>query len=77
MFLGILTLGLFRTQRWAVFLTLGILAWLIVTFYQPRAIAIRRRVAPVTAFPARVMERRRNRLILIAVVVVLTLFIPA
>lgn len=68
--------GLFRTQRWAIFLTLGILAWLIVSFYQPRAIAIRRRVAPITAFPSRVMERRRNRLILIAAVVVLTLFIP-
>jgi branched-chain amino acid transport system permease protein len=68
--------GLFRTQRWAIFLTLGILAWLIVSFYQPRALSIRKRVAPVTAFPSRLMERRSNRLILIAVVVVLTLFIP-
>ena len=30
--------GLFGTQRWTIFLTLGVLAWLIISWYQPRAL---------------------------------------
>jgi branched-chain amino acid transport system permease protein len=68
--------GLFPTQRWTIFLTLGVVAWLVVSFYQPRALAIRRKLEPIAAAPSKVMERRRNRFILIGVVLVLTLLIP-
>ncbi len=68
--------GLFPAQRWAIFLTLGVFGWLIVSFYQPRALVIRRRMEKVSAVPSRIMERRSNRIILIGVVLVLTLFIP-
>jgi branched-chain amino acid transport system permease protein len=68
--------GIFRTQRWAVFLTLGVLAWLIISFYQPRATTIRRRVKHVTDLPNRVMQRRTNRWVLIAAVIVIALILP-
>ncbi|MGC2169089.1 MAG: branched-chain amino acid ABC transporter permease [Acidimicrobiales bacterium] len=68
--------GLFRTQRWSIFLTLGILAWLVVSFYQPRALGIRRKLEPIVAVPSKVMEKRRNRFILIGVVLILTLLVP-
>lgn len=68
--------GLFRTERWALFLTLGVLAWLAVSAYQPYALTIRRRLEPIAAVPNRVMQRRSNRLVLIAAVVIVTLIIP-
>jgi branched-chain amino acid transport system permease protein len=68
--------GLFRTQRWLIFLTLAILAWLVVSFYLPQARTIRRRLEPLTTLPTKVMERRTNRFVLIGVVIVITLFLP-
>jgi branched-chain amino acid transport system permease protein len=68
--------GLFGTQRWTIFLTLAILAWLLISLYLPRALSIRKRVESVTALPTRVMQRRTNRWILIAAVIVITIFLP-
>jgi branched-chain amino acid transport system permease protein len=68
--------GLFGTQRWTIFLTLGILTWLLVSFYQPHSLSIRRRFERVAAVPSRIMERRTNRWVLIAAVVVVTLVLP-
>jgi len=68
--------GLFRTQRWFLFLTLAVLAWLLLSFYKAHAHVVQRRLEPVTILPSRLMARRTNRWVLIAVVVVVTLFIP-
>jgi branched-chain amino acid transport system permease protein len=68
--------GLFRTQRWFLFLTLGIIAWLVSTYYQRHSLTIRRRLEPVMAIPTQVMQRRTNRWVLIGLVVIVTIFIP-
>ncbi len=68
--------GLFGTQRWTIFLTLGVLAWLIISWYQPHALTLRRRLEPITVLPTQLMQRRSSRMVLIVVVIVLTLFIP-
>jgi branched-chain amino acid transport system permease protein len=68
--------GLFRTQRWLIFVTLAVLAWLAVSFYRPRARSIQRRLEPLTALPTRIMERRTNRWVLIALVAVVALILP-
>ena len=68
--------GLFATQRWFLFLTLALLAWLVVSWYVPRAFALRKRVVPLFELPNRVMERRTSRWALIAVVIVVALIIP-
>ncbi|MCU1362948.1 MAG: hypothetical protein JWM55_776, partial [Acidimicrobiaceae bacterium] len=62
--------GLVGTQRWTIFLTLGVLAWLIVSWYQPHSLTLRRRLEPVTMYPSKVMQRRSSRMVLIVAVII-------
>jgi branched-chain amino acid transport system permease protein len=67
--------GLFKTGRWAIFLTLGVLVWLLVSWYRPRARTIRRGVDTALAFPKSLTSKRSTQiaLMLVAFVIVLTL----
>jgi hypothetical protein len=45
--------GLFGAPRWTIFFTLAVIAWLLVSWYQPHALSLRRRLEPVGNLPRR------------------------
>ena len=68
--------GLFATWRWVLFLALGVIAWLIVSAYRPRAGQIRSGVDFVLATPRRLTTKRSTRLILMGVALIVVLLLP-
>jgi branched-chain amino acid transport system permease protein len=67
--------GLFVAPRWFLFATLGVIVWLVVSLYRPRARTIRRKINSVLVFPKELTSHKATRvvLILIALVIVITL----
>lgn len=68
--------GLFRTGRWAVFLTLGVLVWLIISWYGPRSRTIRRGVDTVLAYPKRLTTQRPVRIAIMVVALIIVIALP-
>jgi len=52
--------GLFAAPRWLLFLTLGVIVWLLVSLYRPRARTIRQGIDHVLAFPERAVEQEAD-----------------
>jgi branched-chain amino acid transport system permease protein len=68
--------GLFAAPRWLLFLTLGVIVWLLVSIYRPRAQSIRRGIDGVLALPKAVTKKRSSRVILMLVALVIVLVLP-
>jgi branched-chain amino acid transport system permease protein len=68
--------GLFKCDRWAVFLTLGIVAWLLISLYRPRARAIRRGINAALVQPKRLTAKRPTKITLIVIALAVLLFLP-
>jgi branched-chain amino acid transport system permease protein len=68
--------GLLTVPRWVLFGTLGVIVWLIVSLYRPRALQIRRRVGTVFALPKAFATTRPTRITLILIAFVVVLFLP-
>ena len=65
--------GLFTAPRWLLFFTLGVIVWLLVSLYRPRAQTIRRGAESFFALPRAVTSRRwaRVTLMLVALAIVI------
>jgi len=68
--------GFFAAPRWTVFLTLGVIVWLLVSLYRPRARAIRQGLDHVMAAPRGLTAKRPARLTLMAIALVIVIFLP-
>jgi branched-chain amino acid transport system permease protein len=68
--------GLFKCDRWAVFLTLGIVAWLLISLYRPRAGVIRRGINAALVQPKRLTAKRPTKITLIVIALAVLLFLP-
>jgi branched-chain amino acid transport system permease protein len=68
--------GLFAAPRWLLFFTIGAVVWLVVSFYRPRARAIRRGVDSVLAIPKELTTKRSTRVALMLIALVIVLFLP-
>jgi branched-chain amino acid transport system permease protein len=68
--------GLFPCDRWAVFLTLGIVAWILISLYRPRARAIRSGIDAALAQPKRLTAKRSTKITLIVIALAVLLFLP-
>ena len=68
--------GLFAVQRWFLFFTLGVIVWLLVSFYRPRARTIRHGFDSVLALPKEITAKRPTRIVLILVALAILLFLP-
>jgi branched-chain amino acid transport system permease protein len=68
--------GLFRTQRWLVFLTIAVIIWLLISLYRPRARSIHRGVNTVLALPKQITARRSTRLTLMVIALVIVILLP-
>src|ERR1700689_209274 len=68
--------GLFVVPRWLLFMTLGVIVWLVVSFFRPRARSIRRRVDTVLALPKALTAKKPTRITLMLVALVIVLFLP-
>ena len=68
--------GLFAAPRWLLFFTLGVIVWVVVSLYRPRARAIRRKANVVFALPKELTNHRTTRVALIVVALVLVILLP-
>jgi branched-chain amino acid transport system permease protein len=68
--------GLFAVSRWVLFFTLGVIVWLLVSLYRPRARTIRRGVDKVLALPKEITTKRPTRITLMLIALVVVLFLP-
>jgi branched-chain amino acid transport system permease protein len=68
--------GLFAAPRWLVFATLGVIVWLLVSLYRPRAKTIRHGIDTVLAFPKEIAARKPTRITLIAIALVVVILLP-
>jgi branched-chain amino acid transport system permease protein len=68
--------GLFVVPRWLLFMTLGVIVWLVVSLFRPRARSIRRRVDTVLALPKALTAKKSTRVTLMLVALVLVIFLP-
>jgi branched-chain amino acid transport system permease protein len=68
--------GLFVAPRWLLFLTLGVIVWLVVSLYRPRARMIRRRVDTVFALPKALTAKKSTRVALMLLALVIVLVLP-
>jgi branched-chain amino acid transport system permease protein len=68
--------GLFPTWRWLLFLAIGVIMWVIVSAYRPRARQIRKGVDLVMTAPRRLVTKRSTRLILMGVALIVVLILP-
>jgi branched-chain amino acid transport system permease protein len=68
--------GLFAAPRWLLFMTFGVIVWLGVSLYRPRARLIRRRVDSALALPKQLTTRRSTRVALILVALVVVILLP-
>jgi branched-chain amino acid transport system permease protein len=68
--------GLFKTGRWAVFLTLGILAWLLASWWGPRSRIIRKGIDTALAVPKRFSTQRSTRIACMVIALVIVLLLP-
>lgn len=68
--------GLFPTQRWLLFGAIGVIIWLLVSLYRPRALAIHRGVNTALAFPRQLTTKRSTRVTLMLVALVIVIFLP-
>jgi branched-chain amino acid transport system permease protein len=68
--------GLFKCDRWAVFLTLAVITWILVSLYLPRARTIRRGFDATLAAPKRLTAQRPTRIVLIVVALAVLIFLP-
>jgi branched-chain amino acid transport system permease protein len=68
--------GLFAAPRWLLFLTLGVIVWLLVSLYRPRARTIRRGIDQVLAIPKEFSNKKATRVTLIAIALVIVILLP-
>jgi branched-chain amino acid transport system permease protein len=68
--------GLFVAPRWLLFLTFGVIIWLVVSLYRPRARMIRRRVDTVFALPKAFTAKKSTRVALMVLALVVVLVLP-
>jgi branched-chain amino acid transport system permease protein len=68
--------GLFAAPRWLLFLTLGVIVWLLVSLYRPRARTIRQGIDHVLAFPKELSSRKPTRVTLIVIALVVVILLP-
>jgi branched-chain amino acid transport system permease protein len=68
--------GLFAAPRWLLFATLGVIVWLIVSLYRPRAKTIRGGIDHVLAFPKEIAARKPTRVTLIAIALIVVILLP-
>jgi branched-chain amino acid transport system permease protein len=68
--------GLFPAPRLLLFLTLGVIVWLVVSLYRPRARMIRRGIDTVLALPKEFAAKRSTRVTLMLVALVVVLLLP-
>ncbi len=68
--------GLFTVQRWFLFATLGVIAWLLISLYRPRARTIRHGVDRVLAIPKGLTAKPPTRIALMIVALVIVLLLP-
>ena len=68
--------GLFAAPRWLLFFTLGVIVWVVVSLYRPRARTIRRKVNSVLAVPKELTTHKATRVTLILIALVVILLLP-
>ena len=68
--------GLFVAPRWLLFTTLGVIVWLVVSLYRPRARSIRRGIDTALALPKALATKRSTRVALMLVALVVVIFLP-
>jgi branched-chain amino acid transport system permease protein len=68
--------GLFTAPRWLLFFTLGVIVWLLVSLYRPRAQTIRRGAESFFALPRAVTSRRWARVTLMLVALAIVIVLP-
>ena len=68
--------GLFAAPRWLLFLTFGVIAWLVISLYRPRARMIRRGIDTVLALPKELTTKKSTRVTLMLVALVVVIFLP-
>jgi branched-chain amino acid transport system permease protein len=68
--------GLFAVPRWVLFATLGVIAWLLVSFYRPQARNVRRGVNTVLALPKAITAKRPTRIAFMVIALIVVLILP-
>jgi branched-chain amino acid transport system permease protein len=68
--------GLFVGPRWLLFGTLGVIVWLLVSLYRPRAQIIRRGIDTVLILPKSFSAKRSTRVALIVIALVIVILLP-
>jgi len=68
--------GLFPAQRWLLFGAIGVVIWLLVSLYRPRARAIHLGVDRALALPKQLSARRSTRVTFMLIALVIVIFLP-
>jgi hypothetical protein len=68
--------GIFAAPRWLLFFTLGVIVWVGISLYRPRARTIRRQFKSVVARPKQLTTYRSTRVTLIVIALVVVLLLP-
>jgi branched-chain amino acid transport system permease protein len=68
--------GLFAAPRWFLFLTLGVIVWVGVSLYRPRARTIRRKFNSALVLPKELTAHKATRVTLILIALVVILLLP-
>ncbi|HTT58857.1 MAG TPA: hypothetical protein VMF33_02310, partial [Acidimicrobiales bacterium] len=68
--------GLFTAQRWAIFATLSVIVWLLVSLYLARARSIHRGVEVALDYPRRLGARRSFKVAGVIVILFVLLILP-
>ena len=68
--------GLFAAPRWFLFLTLGVIVWVGVSLYRPRARTIRRKFNSALVLPKELTAHKATRVTLIVIALVVILLLP-
>lgn len=68
--------GLFPAPRLLLFLALGVIVWLVVSLYRPRARMIRRGIDTVLVLPKALATKRSTRVTLMLIALVIVIFLP-